>query len=197
MAPFASQLQEHLMSVTAVPLRPIAKGSVRRFWLGIVLVGACAATLSWAGVRQFGSTESGLRYQIIKPGEGPSPTRDDFALIGYKGTLPDGKVFDENPGAPMEIAGTVPGFAEAITLMRKGGRMRVWIPADKAYGASPPPGIPANSPLQFDIQLHEFKTRAEIMEAQQQQQLQRMLQQQMQSQQGESGAPMPEMPPQP
>lgn len=181
------------MSVTAVPLRPIAKGSVRRLWLGIVLIVACAVTLSWAGAKQFGSTPSGLRYQVIKAGEGPSPTKDDFALVGYKGTLPDGKVFDENPGAPMEISGTVPGFAEAITLMRKGGKMRVWIPADQAYGASSPPGIPANSPLQFDITLHEFKTRAEIMEAQQQQQLQQMLQQQMQGQ----GGPPPGMPPQP
>jgi hypothetical protein len=185
-----------MYSVTAVPLRPIAKGSVRRLWLGVGLVAACAATLSWAGARQFGGTDSGLRYQMIKQGEGPHPTKDDFALIGYKGSLPDGTVFDQNEQTPMELANTVPGFSEAVTLMRKGGQMRVWIPADKAYGASPPPGIPANSPLQFDIKLIEFKTRAEIMEAQRQMQMQQMLQQQM-HQQGGGASPVPGQPPQP
>ncbi len=179
------------MSVTAVPLRPIARGSVRRLWLGVALVGACAATLAWAGARQFGHTESGVRYQVIAAGQGAHPAKDDFALIGYKGTLPDGTVFDENERAPMELASTVPGFAESVTLMRKGGRMRVWIPADKAYGASPPPGIPANSPLQFDIHLIDFKTRAEIMEAQRQMQMQQMLQQQMQQGGGGQHQEMP------
>jgi hypothetical protein len=179
-----------MSSVTAVPLRPIAKGSVRRLGLGIALVAACAATLAWAGARQFGSTSSGLRYQMIAQGKGAHPTKDDFALVGYKGTLPDGKVFDENPRAPMELATTVPGFSEAVTLMRSGGRMRVWIPADKAYGATPPPGIPANSPLQFDITLHEFKTRAEIMEVQRQMQMQ-----QMQQMQGPGGGEL--LPPHP
>ena len=180
------------MSVTAVPLRPIKRGSVRRFWLAMILVLAAAVVLAWAGNRQFGGTASGIRYQMIKEGTGASPTRDDFALLAYKGSLPDGRVFDENPGAPMEIASTVPGFAEAVTLLKKGGSIRVWIPAELAYGANPPPGgiIPPNSPLQFEIRLLEFKTRAEIEESQRMMQMQQMLQQQQQ-QQHPGGAPLP------
>ena len=178
------------MSVTAVPLQPIQRGSVRRFWLAMILVVAVAIILAWAGGRQFGRTDSGIRYQMIHEGTGASPTRDDFALLAYKGSLPDGKVFDENPGAPMELNSTVPGFAEAVTLLKKGGSIRVWIPAELAYGDNPPQGspIPPNSPLQFGIKLLEFKTRAEVMETQrmmQQQQMQQMLQQQG----GGGGAP--------
>ncbi len=174
------------MSITAVPLQPIRRGSVRRFWLAMILVAAVALVLAWAGSQQFGSTPSGLRYQMVTQGTGPSPTQEDFALLAYKGSLPDGTVFDENANAPMEIGSTVPGFAEAVTLLKRGGKLRAWIPAELAYGANPPAGgvIPANSPLQFEITLLEFKTRAEVMEAQQMMQMQQMMQQQQGQQQG-------------
>ncbi len=110
------------MSVTAVPLQPIQRGSVRRFWLAMILLAACAIVLAWAGNRQFGRTESGLRYQMLTEGTGASPTHDDFALVRYKGTLPDGTVFDENTSAPMELASTVPGFSEAVTLLKRDTR---------------------------------------------------------------------------
>jgi FKBP-type peptidyl-prolyl cis-trans isomerase FkpA len=179
------------MSVTAVPLRPIRKGSVPRFWVAIALVLLASVALAWAGGRQFGETQSGLRYQMIEAGTGASPSKDDFALVGYKGMLPSGKVFDENPGAPMELASTVPGFSEAVTLLKTGGKLRVWIPANLAYGENPPPGspIPANSPLQFEIKLIEFKTRAEVMEAQRQMQMQQQMQQMMQGMGGQGAMP--------
>ncbi|MBN8819425.1 MAG: FKBP-type peptidyl-prolyl cis-trans isomerase [Sphingomonas sp.] len=182
------------MSVTAVPLRPIQRGSVRRLWLAMILVLAVAIVLAWAGSRQFGETASGLRYQIINEGTGASPTREDFALVAYKGMLPNGTVFDENAGAPMELASTVPGFSEAVTLLKKGGALRVWIPSALGYGPNPPPGgtIPPDSPLQFEIKLLEFKTRAEVMETQRMMQMQQMLQQQ---QQQHGGGGMPPMPP--
>lgn len=175
------------MSVTAVPLRPIAKGSLSKLWLGALAAALCGVGLAVAGTQQFTTTESGLRYQVIAKGDGPSPSREDFALVAYKGTLPSGQVFDENERAPMEIANVVPGFAEALTRMHKGGHMRVWIPAKLAYGDSPPAGsnIPANSPLIFDIRLLEFKTRAEVM------QLQQMQMQQMMQQQGGAMPPHP------
>lgn len=174
------------MSVTAVPLRPITKGSVSKLWLGILIAFVIAIGLALAGSAKFKETESGLRYQVIRAGTGPSPSREDFALVSYKGTLPDGTVFDQNERTPMEIGNVVPGFAEALTMMKKGGEMRVLIPAELAYGASPPPGssIPANADLQFDITLIEFKTRQEVMQMQQQMQLQQMLQ-------GQGGVPQP------
>jgi FKBP-type peptidyl-prolyl cis-trans isomerase FkpA len=182
-----------MSSVTAVPLHPIAKGALGKLWLGVTAVALAGVGLAAAGTAQFKVSGSGLRYQVIEQGTGPSPTKDDFALVGYKGTLEDGTVFDENPRAPMEIANLVPGFTEALTLMHKGGRLKVWIPAKLAYGASPPPqsNIPANAPLIFDIQLHEFKTRAEVMQLQQQMQMQQMLQ----GGGGQPGAGAPGAPP--
>lgn len=167
-----------MSTVTAVPLHPITKGVVGKLWLGLGLAAVAGIGLAVAGAAQFGRTESGVKYQVLTEGSGPSPTREDFALVGYRGTLPDGTVFDENARAPMEVGNVVPGFAEALTRMHKGGHMRVWIPAKLAYGENPPPGsgIPANSPLQFDIKLHEFKTRAEVMQMQQQMQMQQMMQ---------------------
>lgn len=180
------------MSITAVPLRPIAKGSLSKLWLGVGLAAVAGIGLAWAGSAQFGTTESGLKYQVIEKGAGPAPTKEDFALVGYKGTLSDGTVFDQNERAPMEVGNVVPGFAEALTMMHKGGHMRVWIPANLAYGDSPPPGIPVNAPLQFDIKLHEFKTRAEVMQLQQQMQMQQMMQGAAPQGAGPAGeAPMP------
>lgn len=182
-----------MSEITAVPLRPIAKGSLSKLWLGIAAAALAGIGLAYAGSTQFGTTDSGLKYQLLEKGEGPTPTKEDFALVGYKGTLPDGKVFDQNPRAPMEIANVVPGFAEALTMMRKGGHMRVWIPAKLAYGSNPPQGsgIPADAPLQFDIELHEFKTRAEVMQMQQQMQMQQMLQRQQGGGAMPQGAPHP------
>jgi FKBP-type peptidyl-prolyl cis-trans isomerase FkpA len=190
-----------MSSVTAVPLRPIKKGSVGRLWLGVAVVVAGSALLTWNGLRPFGRTTSGLAYQIIQPGTGEHPARDDFALVGYKGQLPDGTVFDENAQAPMDLTGTVPGFSEAVTLLRKGGHIRVRIPAELGYGATPPQGgpIPANSPLVFDIKLIESMNRTQMMEMQRQRQMQQMLQQGAQGGSAPGGqpgqAPAPEGPP--
>lgn len=180
-----------MSSVTAVPLRPIAKGSLAKLWLGVLIAVLVALGLAWLGASQFGTTASGLRYQMLEEGSGPSPSREDFALVAYKGTLEDGTVFDENERAPMEIASVVPGFAEALTMMRAGGHMRVRIPAELAYGSNPPSGseIPADAPLIFDIRLLEFRTREELMQMQQQMQMQQMLQQQAPG--AEAGAPHP------
>ncbi|HEX7856664.1 MAG TPA: FKBP-type peptidyl-prolyl cis-trans isomerase [Sphingobium sp.] len=185
-----------MSSITAVPLRPIAKGALSKLWLGVVLAVLVGIGLAAVGAAQFGRTESGLKYQVIDKGAGPSPSHEDFVLVGYKGTRPDGSVFDENARAPMEVSNVVPGFAEALTLMRKGGHMRVWIPAKLGYGDNPPPGsgIEPGMPLQFDIKLIEFKTRAEVMQLQQQMQMQQMMQGGGGMPSGSPAAPAPEAP---
>lgn len=183
------------MSVTAVPLRPIAKGSLTRLWIGVAAIAACAGGLAWAGQQGVASspaaflaahakeegvitTPSGLQYQVIEEGTGPSPTSSDVALVGYKGSLLDGTVFDENPQVPMPIDGVVPGFSEGLQKMKKGGKYRLWIPPELGYGDQQAGPIPAGSVLVFDVTMHEFKSRAELMQ----------MQQQMQQQQG---APQP------
>lgn len=186
------------MSTTAVPLRPIAKGSLIRLWIGVAAVVLAAGGLAWAGQRGVAetpasylaanageegvvTTPSGLQYKVIEEGTGPSPTAQDVALVGYKGTLLDGTVFDENPQAPMPVDGVVPGFSEGLQKMKKGGKYRLWIPPQLGYGEQASGPIPANSVLVFDVTLHDFKSKAEIMR----------MQQMMQQQQG--GA-MPQMP---
>ena len=138
------------MSVTTVPIQPIKKGSLTKLWIGLALVLLVAVALAWMGTKdavlngasndQFlaaiatedgvVTTESGLQYKILKPGEGPSPNATDTALVKYEGRLRDGTVFDANEQAPMPVGAVVPGFSEALQLMQKGGEYRIWIPSD-------------------------------------------------------------------
>ncbi len=187
------------MSVTTVPIRPIKKGSLTKLWIGLAVVLVVAAVLAYAGTGKaicengtndmflacnadkdgIVKTASGLQYKVLKPGEGPSPTATDTALVKYEGRLRDGSVFDANEQTPMPVGGVVPGFSEALQLMQKGGEYRIWIPSELGYGEqSPGPELPANSVLIFDVSLLDFIS-AEQMQA---------LQQQMQ-QQGIPGGP--------
>lgn len=165
-----------MSSVTAVPLQPIKKGSVLFYWIGIAVLILSAFGLAWwgtAGVRkEYGgatTTASGLRYKVIRGGEGKSPTDEDVVLVKYTGRLANGKIFDQNPQAAFPLNGFVPGFAEGLKLMQRGGQYRLWIPSAIGYGAedqrNPQTGevaIPANSDLTFDVELLEFKSRAEV-----------------------------------
>jgi FKBP-type peptidyl-prolyl cis-trans isomerase FkpA len=100
-------------------------------------------------------TPSGLRIQTLKAGTGPLPGPDDAVLIDYVGRLATGKVFDQAQHAGMMVSGTVPGFAEALQQMHKGGTYRVWIPPQLAYGAegAGEGAIPPNATLDFTITL--------------------------------------------
>jgi FKBP-type peptidyl-prolyl cis-trans isomerase len=99
------------------------------------------------------ATPSGLRIRTLKPGTGPMPGPGDAVLIDYIGRLATGKVFDQAQHAGMMVSGTVPGFAEALQHMRKGGTYRVWIPPQLAYGAegAGDGAIPPNATLDFTI----------------------------------------------
>jgi len=188
------------MSVTTVPIQPIKKGSLIKLWIGLILVLLVAGALAYAGthdaVRTGASNEqflannadedgvvtttSGLQYKVLKPGEGPSPTATDTALVKYEGRLRDGTVFDANDQAPMPVGGVVPGFSEALQLMQKGGEYRIWIPSELGYGEqSPGPELPANSVLIFDVTLIDFISAEQMQE----------LQQQMQQMQQQGGIP--------
>jgi len=188
------------MSVTTVPIHPIKKGSLTKIWLGVLLIVIAALALAFTGTEnavingatneQFlaanadedgvETTASGLQYKVLKPGEGPSPTATDTALVKYEGRLRDGTVFDANEQTPMPVGAVVPGFSEALQLMQKGGEYRIWIPSDLAYGeASPGEQVPPNSLLIFDVTLIDFISQAQMEE----------LRQQMQAQGGPGGPP--------
>lgn len=195
------------MSVTAVPLRPIRKGTLVKLWLGIGVAAAVAAAAAYATtsstIAQSGTPEqflawhakqagvvttaSGLQYQVLEAGEGAKPTDADVTLINYKGALRDGTVFDQNEKAPLPVNGVVPGFAEGLKLMPKGAKYRLWIPPQLGYGErAQGDAIPANSVLVFDIEMLDFIPAAV---------LQQMQMQQMMQQQGGGGMPPGAMPP--
>ena len=147
------------MSVTAVPLRPIRKGSLTKLWIGLGALGLAAAGLAWAGTsgQQVTATASGLQLQVVKEGTGPQPTTSDIVLVHYKGTLEDGTVFDSTEGkqpVPFPVTGVIPGFTEGLQMMKKGGTYRLKIPSQLAYGEKGAGGvIPPNATLNFEIQL--------------------------------------------
>lgn len=171
-----------MTEITRVPLQPIAKGALGKLWLGVAAAALAAGGLAWA------TLPKGVDIETIKAGTGPSPTVADVVQINYKGSLENGKVFDQAERAVFPVEGVIPGFTQALEKMQKGGKYKVEIPAELAYGAqeqrNPQTGkveIPANSDLVFEIELLDFKSRAEV-EAQMR--MMQQLQAQMQAQQG-------------
>lgn len=150
------------MSVTAVPIRPIRKGSVARLWIGLAALSLAAGGLAWAGTagQHFVTTESGLQIRVVEEGEGPHPAPTDIVLIDYTGTLEDGTVFDTSEGGqplPLPVTGSIPGFSEGLQMMRKGGTYELKIPSELAYGAEGAGGvIPPNADLEFEVTLIDF-----------------------------------------
>lgn len=107
-----------------------------------------------AGVK---TTESGLQYIVEKEGTGATPKKDDVVKVHYKGTLTNGEQFDSSieRGQPAEfpVGGVIPGWTEALQLMKVGGKAKLFIPPQLAYGPSGRPGIPPNSVLVFEVEL--------------------------------------------
>ena len=102
---------------------------------------------------------SGLQYQIVHsgPASGLRPQGADEVKINYEGSLTTGQVFDSSfeRGRPeaMPLVGLVPGFSQALMLMRPGDEWRVWIPPQLGYGGQGAGPIPPGSVLVFRIQL--------------------------------------------
>ncbi|PZA06312.1 FKBP-type peptidyl-prolyl cis-trans isomerase [Meiothermus sp. PNK-Is4] len=101
-----------------------------------------------------------LKLEDTQVGTGPEAITGDTVEVHYIGRLADGKQFDTScdRGQPFSFrlgAGQViPGWDSGIVGMKVGGKRRLFIPANLAYGAaSPSPDIPANSPLIFDVEL--------------------------------------------
>jgi len=124
------------------------------------------AFLKENGVREgIVTTESGLQYEILQAGEGDSPKAESIVNTHYHGTLIDGSVFDSSVerGEPIEFAvnQVIPGWTEALQLMKAGSKWRLYVPADLAYGEySPGADIPSQSALIFEVELLSFKAPA-------------------------------------
>lgn len=101
---------------------------------------------------------SGLQYEILEAGAGPSPEPDDTVATHYRGTHLDGKEFDatdpKGEPATFPISGVVPGWQEALPLMKVGARWRLYVPPELGYGEEgSPPVIEPNEVLVFEIEL--------------------------------------------
>jgi len=100
---------------------------------------------------------SGLQYKIVKEGEGISPVDTSLVTVHYTGTFIDGKVFDSSVerGEPVQfpVNGVIPGWTEALQLMKPGANWILYVPSALAYGENSPRGIEPNSVLIFDVQL--------------------------------------------
>lgn len=104
------------------------------------------------------TTATGLQYEVIKEGDGAQPVATDQVEVHYTGKLIDGTVFDssEERGVPATFGVTqvIPGWVEALQLMKAGSRWRLYIPSDLAYGPNGAGGIIGpNATLIFDVEL--------------------------------------------
>ena len=105
------------------------------------------------------TTPSGLKYTDEVVGTGPSPTTGSKVTVHYTGTLENGSKFDSSvdrkqPYTFMIGTGSViKGWDEGIMTMKVGGKRKLIIPPNLAYGAAGRPGIPPNSTLLFDVEL--------------------------------------------
>jgi len=101
-------------------------------------------------------TTSGLRYEMLVEGTGKAPTPNDRVKVNYRGTLIDGRQFDANENIEFFVNRVVPGFSEGLLLLKEGGKIRLYIPSELAYGDSPSrPGsvIEPGDALIFDLDL--------------------------------------------
>jgi len=102
--------------------------------------------------------ESGLQYKVIQAGEGASPKVDSKVQVHYSGTLLDGTEFDSSykrgEPASFPVNGVIPGWTEALQLMKEGDKWQLVIPSQLAYAErGAPPMIPPNATLIFDVEL--------------------------------------------
>lgn len=109
-------------------------------------------------------TDSGLLYQVEKEGTGAAPKDSDTVVVNYKGTLIDGTEFDNSytRGEPLSfrLDGVIPGWTEGLKHVKKGGKIKLVIPPNLAYGKNGVPAIPPNSTLVFDVELLDIKPAA-------------------------------------
>ena len=107
------------------------------------------------------TTSSGLQYKVLKEGDGESPKETDKVEVHYHGTLIDGTVFDSSvdrgESITFPVNGVIPGWVEALQLMKIGAKYKLFIPSELAYGNRGQGKIGPNSTLIFEVELISIK----------------------------------------
>ena len=182
-----------MAEITRVPLQPIAKGSLTKLWLGVIIAVLAGLAIAWS------AAPKGVNVDVLVEGTGPNPGAEDVVFVKYVGKLADGTEFDRSQEIPLPVPGIfpegnplpldamVPGFREGAMQMQKGGKYELFIPAELGYGDAPPPGapIPAGADLFFEVELVDFMSREDF------ERRIGILQQAMQQQQPLQPAPQP------
>jgi len=188
-----------MAEVTAAPIPPVRKGTLVKLWLGLIILCLAAAGLAWVGTRplQEIALPSGAHYRVIREGHGAPMTQQDVAGLRYKlhvGSV-DAPIIqdsDENGGQlfATSVQEVFPGFGDALTHMREGGRYILHLPPGTHVTGNPPPGAPfgPRDTLVFELEMVQI-ARGMAMQRQQMmmQQMQQMMQQQQQQQGGAPG----------
>ena len=156
-----------MAEVTRVPIQPVAKGSLTKLWLGVLIAVLVGGAIAWAAIPKT------LTVETLVEGEGEFAQEGDLAFVKYTGTLastgeefdkwrpeqlPIPGIFPEGTAFEIQKGAVVDGFFEGLQQMKKGGKYKLYIPASMGYGATPPPGssIPPNADLIFEVEMVDF-----------------------------------------
>jgi|SaaInlStandDraft_1057018.scaffolds.fasta_scaffold98825_2 FKBP-type peptidyl-prolyl cis-trans isomerase FkpA len=113
-----------------------------------------------AAESDFRQTPSGLKYRVLRQGNGNKPTEYNQVQVSYRGWLDDGSVFDSSykRGKPIsfKLRDVVKGWTEGMQYVSEGGKIELEIPSSLGYGAQgSPPSVPPFATLHFIVELHE------------------------------------------
>jgi FKBP-type peptidyl-prolyl cis-trans isomerase FkpA len=111
---------------------------------------------------EFTTTDTGLKYRILRKSSGRRPAAHDKVSVDYSGWLDDGTVFDSSyerrMPAEFNASGVIEGWTEGLQLIGEGGMIELEIPSNLGYGEAGRPGsIPPNATLHFKVELLEIK----------------------------------------
>jgi peptidylprolyl isomerase len=135
----------------------------------VLVVAVAAAIVAYVVANRNGqagneiTTASGLKYTDLKVGDGATPKLGQTVQVHYIGWLENGREFNNSykGGTPAEFelgAGLIPGWNETLQTMKVGGKRRIVVPPNLAYGAAGrPPTIGPNATLTFEIELLNVK----------------------------------------
>jgi FKBP-type peptidyl-prolyl cis-trans isomerase FkpA len=120
-----------------------------------------AAILAYASANSITATahSTGVYYQVLSAGGGPTPTSSSKIFVTYTGKLLDGTQFDAGttPAGGWVLSGLIQGWQIGLPLIQKGGRILLIIPSSLAYGCQGAGTVPGNSVLFFDVTLNDVQ----------------------------------------